>query len=55
MTIEMRRHFGARAKETKAKDDFSSKFSESVYQHIPVSIDTSFGPVKFMTLSSLQK
>jgi len=31
--MEMRRHFGAKAKEKEAKDDFSSRFSESVDRH----------------------
>jgi len=33
--MEMRRHFGAKAKEKEAKDDFSSRFSESVDRHTP--------------------
>jgi len=33
--MEIRRHFGAKAKEKEAKDDFSSKFRGSVDQHTP--------------------
>jgi len=33
--MEMRRHFGAKAKEKEAKDDFSSIFRESVHLHTP--------------------
>jgi len=31
--MEIRRHFGAKAKEKEAKDDFSSRFSKSVDRH----------------------
>ena len=31
--MKMRRHFEAKAKESEAKDDFSSRFSESVDRH----------------------
>jgi len=31
--MEMMRHFGAKTKEKEAKDDFSSRFSESVDRH----------------------
>ena len=53
----MRTHFGAKAKEKKAKekeakDDFSSIFRVSI-DTLLVSIDTSFGPAKTMTLTSL--
>jgi len=43
--MEMRTHFGVNAKEKETKDDF----------RLLVSIDTSFGPEKSNTLSSLQK
>jgi len=33
--MEMRRHFGAKAKEKEAKDDFSSRLRESVDRHTP--------------------
>jgi len=33
--MEIRRYFGAKAKEKEAKDDFSSRFSESVDRHTP--------------------
>jgi len=33
--MEMRRHFGTKAKGKEAKDDFSSRFRESVDRHTP--------------------
>jgi len=47
--MEVRRHFGARAKEKEAKNDFGFRNQRGV------SIDTSFSPAKSKTLSSLQK
>ena len=54
--MEIKRHFGAKAKEKEAKDDFGFRNQRGVsIDTLLVSIDTSFGPAKSKTLSSLEK
>ena len=46
-TMEIRRYFGARAKEKEAKDDFGFRNQRGVsIDTLLVSIDTSFDPAK---------
>jgi len=47
--MEIRRHFGVRAKEKEAKDDFGFRNQRGVsIDTLLVSIDTSFSPAKFL-------
>jgi len=50
--MEIKRHFGARAKEKEAKDDFRSRNQRGVsIDTLLVSIDTSFGSGKVLDAS----